>query len=349
MLEKLRGGILDVFSAVSRRAAAVVATAILVMVCGGFTFATQNTITIAESGSTPVQIKTEDTNVAKILSKQGIVLNHGDEMNYALSDEVQNHAVIMIQRSNTVVLNYMGESKSVPTTETTVEGFLKEQGIVTDGDDRVEPALDTPIQEGLTITAVIYDHHTVTVQEDIAYKSVERVNTALAPGERQVIQNGVNGVLEYEYDISYEDGKEINRTIVRETILANPVEEIVEYAPDEEWQLGVIPASRPTRYTKVARFRATAYDASPADNGIWAGKTSTGMPLVYGVIAVDPRVIPYGTRMYIESVDGQYVYGYAIAGDCGGAIKGNKVDLFFPNRSTCYQFGRRDVNIYFLD
>ena len=53
--------------------------------------------------------------------------------------------------------------------------------------------------------------------------------------------------------------------------------------------------------------------------------------------------------MYIESVDGQYVYGYAIAGDCGGAIKGKKVDLFFPNRGTCYQFGRRDVNIYFMD
>ena len=96
-------------------------------------------------------------------------------------------------------------------------------------------------------------------------------------------------------------------------------------------------------------FEATAYDSSVADNGPWAGVTSTGMQMGYGVIAVDPTVIPYGTRMYIESVDGKYKYGYAIAGDCGGAIKGKKVDLFYWSRTDCLNFGRRDVKIYFLD
>ncbi len=349
MLKRLRGRIANVSSLAWRKAAIVITAAALVMVCGGFTFAAQNTVTIADTGRVPVQIKTSDTNVGKILSKQGIVLNQGDELNYALSDHVEDDAVIKIYRSSTVILTYMGETKAYTTAKTTVGEVLQELGIVVDESDSIMPAIATPVTEDLAISVILRDHHTVTVQEEIAYQTQEIENAELAAGERRILQHGVNGVIEYEYDILYQDGKEINRALVRETKLSDPVEEIVEYGPEEEWSLGAIPASRPTRYTRVARFKATAYDASPADNGIWAGKTSTGMPLVYGVIAVDPRVIPYGTKMYIESVDGQYIYGYAIAGDCGGAIKGNKVDLFFPSRRTCTQFGRRDVNIYFLD
>lgn len=349
MLENLRGKIASISSLAKRRAALVVAAAILVTTCCSFTYAAQNTVTIADTGRAPIQIKTEDTNVGKILSKQGIVLNQGDELNYALSDEIRDDAVIKIYRSSTVFVSYMGETKTVATAKTKVADVLQELGITVDDNDQVEPATDTPVSEGLAIRVVVNDSHTVTVQEDIAYQTQERENKNLASGERRVAQNGQNGVVEYEYNIQYQDGKEISRELIRETRLSDPVEEIVEYGPEDVWQLGAVPASRPSRYSRVQRFQATAYDASPADNGIWAGKTSTGMPLVYGVVAVDPRVIPYGTKMYIESVDGQYVYGYAIAGDCGGAIKGNRVDLFFPSRSTCNQFGRRDVNIYFLD
>ena len=68
-----------------------------------------------------------------------------------------------------------------------------------------------------------------------------------------------------------------------------------------------------------------------------------------GVVAVDPRVIPLGTRLYIETADGSYIYGNAVAGDTGGAIKGNKIDLFMNSYSECMQFGRRTVNVYILD
>ena len=68
----------------------------------------------------------------------------------------------------------------------------------------------------------------------------------------------------------------------------------------------------------------------------------------YGVIAVDPRVIPLGTKLYIETTDGSYTYGYSIAADTGGAIKGNKVDLFFPSHGEALQFGRKTVNVYIM-
>jgi len=63
---------------------------------------------------------------------------------------------------------------------------------------------------------------------------------------------------------------------------------------------------------------------------------------------VDPRMIPYGTRMFIVSNDGAYVYGLATAEDCGGAIKGNRVDLYFDSNYDCFQFGIRDCTIYIL-
>ena len=349
MLKKLRGRISNLSSSVKRNAALVLTSALIVTTCCNFTYATQNFVTISDAGNIPVQIYTADTNVGKILSKQGIVLNEGDELNYDLADNINSDAVIQIYRAMDISLTYMGETKTYRTTETKVKDILKELNIKVDGDDVIEPSLDTVVDEGASIKVVHYDNHNVNVQEDIPYNTREIENPALAEGERKVVQQGQNGVLEYAYNVKYENGVEISRELVRETILANPVEEIVEYGPESVWELGVVPASRPTRYSRVERYTATAYDASPADNGICAGKTSTGMPLVYGVIAVDPRVIPYGTKMYIESVDGQFKYGYAIAGDCGGAIKGKKVDLFFPNRSTCYKFGRRDVNIYFLD
>ncbi len=349
MFKKLKGKLSVRAKRVNKKAALLLAITYAVATFSGFAYAAPNLVTITDTESAPVQIRTTDTNVGKILSKQGIILNEGDRVNYALTDNVKGDAVIKIVRAISVNITYMGETKSYLTSEKTVGNILAEQGLATDADDVVTPSVDEEVSEGAAIVVVTYDTHSVTVQEEVAYPTTEIENAALAPGERIVTQAGKNGVNEYVYEIRYENGIEVSKTLVRDAILSNPVEEIVECGPSSVWELGVVPASAPANYSRVEVFNATAYDASPADNGPWAGKTSTGMPLVYGVIAVDPKVIPYGTKMYIESVDGQYKYGYAIAGDCGGAIKGKKVDLFFPSRSTCYSFGRRPVKIYFLD
>ncbi len=98
------------------------------------------------------------------------------------------------------------------------------------------------------------------------------------------------------------------------------------------------------RYSKVLTCNATAYSCEG-----YTGHTATGTIARVGAIAVDPKVIPYGTRMYIVSNDGKYIYGYAVAEDCGGAIKGYKIDLYFNTIAECYQFGRRDCTVYILD
>lgn len=94
-------------------------------------------------------------------------------------------------------------------------------------------------------------------------------------------------------------------------------------------------------YTKALSVTATAYCLK--------GTTASGTQSRYGAIAVDPSVIPLGTKMYIVSDDGKWIYGYATAEDTGGAIKGNKIDLFYDSYDTCIQFGRRSCTVYILD
>lgn len=94
-------------------------------------------------------------------------------------------------------------------------------------------------------------------------------------------------------------------------------------------------------YSKVLTMNATSYTDDPAENGGYS-TTRMGTPLRYGVVAVDPSVIPLGTRLYIEG------YGYAVAEDTGGAIKGNKIDLCYTDRTKASAFGRRNVKVYIL-
>ena len=95
-------------------------------------------------------------------------------------------------------------------------------------------------------------------------------------------------------------------------------------------------------YKKVMNMTATAYSAFKKSGGY--GKTASGMTARFGVVAVDPKVIPLGTKLYVEG------YGYAVAADTGGAIKGNKIDLCFekPNKELM-AFGRKTVTVYILE
>ena len=131
-----------------------------------------------------------------------------------------------------------------------------------------------------------------------------------------------------------------------------PTAEETEPAEEDETEYPIIGENTITTasgevltYTHTMTVEATAYTKTDAGCDDW---TATGTLARYGAIAVDPSVIPYGTRMYIVSWDGSFIYGYATAEDCGGAINGARVDLYFDTTAECFQFGRRDCIIYFL-
>ena len=107
----------------------------------------------------------------------------------------------------------------------------------------------------------------------------------------------------------------------------------------------LLPTGEQLDYTRVDYVRATAYTHS--DPGC-TSTTATGTKVHHGTVAVDPRYIPYGTRMFIMASDGSYIYGLCEAEDCGGDIKGDRVDLYLPNTEACMEFGRRRCTVYFL-
>lgn len=328
--------------------AAALCSVFIVSTCCSFAYATPNTITICDSDSTPITVKTNNASVEKVLAKQGIVLNAGDETSVALNDSVSDKSVIQIYRAVAVKVTVNGVTSEYQTTKRLVADVLADIGVEASEED-VFPRMTDVVETGSEIIVNQEEAHIVSVSETIPYQVIETENGNLAPGERVITQYGENGEREITYKVYYKDGAEVSRERIGELVLADPIAELVEFSPQEEFEVGKIPASRPTNYSRMDVYTATAYDASYEDNGPWAGVTSTGMTMGYGVIAVDPKVIPYGTKMYIESADGKYIYGYAIAGDCGGAIKGKKVDLFYWSKAQCNEFGRRAVNIYFLD
>ena len=193
---------------------------------------------------------------------------------------------------------------------------------------------------------VTYEEITETVA--VGFNTIKRVNYELQAGSTSVVREGENGEKTISYKVKYENGKEVSREVVSEVVTKAPVDKIVEYG-NTKTETQPQEAKKSFSYKYYIDCKATAYDLSPEENGGFGGQTATGVPLDKGVIAVDPRVIPLGTRVYIEAIDGSWSYGYAVAADTGGAIKGKRVDLCYRTRSECIQFGVRPCRVYVLD
>ena len=206
---------------------------------------------------------------------------------------------------------------------------------------------DKVLENNNSVGKNLVSYLNVEETQEIEYNTIKKLNYALAPGETNVICEGEVGLKDCEVKVKLIGGVEVSREIINETITKNPVDKIVEYGSSDK---RVQPKTTSSLdYKAVLICKATAYDLSPEENGGYGGMTATGVPLDKGVIAVDPRVIPLGSRVYIEALDGSWSYGYAVAADTGGAIKGKKVDLCYRTRYECIQFGRRDCRVYILN
>jgi 3D (Asp-Asp-Asp) domain-containing protein len=184
----------------------------------------------------------------------------------------------------------------------------------------------------------------------IPYKTINNDNPKLKHGLKRSVREGSEGKKEKIYKVVKEDGKEVRRTLVKESVALNPVDKVVEH--------GTMLSHKTSRgdflrYDKVLNMRATAYTASFADTGKHPGHpefgiTYTGVKARKGIIAVDPRVIPLGTKVYVEVAGDIPDYGYAVAADIGSAIKGDLIDLYFDSQSFVNKWGCKRVKVYIL-
>ncbi len=187
------------------------------------------------------------------------------------------------------------------------------------------------------------------VIEELAYDTVYMFDDQLLQGKVEIEQKGVMGLKEVTFTISEVDGEVIEKAVTGEAILSFPVTRIIKQGTKEHEtkEVEIIEEHDMLGAVKKLVMNASAYTLNKSSTGKNPGSpgygiTASGMRAQHGIVAVDPNVIPLGTKLYIDG------YGYAVAGDTGGSIKGNKIDLFYNTQNECVEFGRKDINVYIL-
>lgn len=327
----------------------VLVASVSVMMLG---FVIPKEVTLVDGGQEKV-VTTARIFVEEVLAEQGVILRQGDRISAPLNAAVKNNDRIEIQRATKIVLTDGGKTENIYSCEPVLKDALADCGITLGEHDEYEPSLDTLVTEGLEVNICRINVFEETKSVAIPKREIVRRNGKKQLGTNTVIEEGWNGAKSVTYKVVTRNGEEVSRDVLSETVLWDACDSIIEKGTSlKGLELGekiVAKSKDELNASKVLVCTATAYDASPASNGIYAGQTATGMKPAYGVVAVDPRVIPLGSKLYIEAVDGSWTYGYAIAGDTGGAIKGNKVDLFHDTAYECRQFGRRQAKVYVLN
>lgn len=289
--------------------------------------------------------------LGKVLDDNNIKIGQDDKISKKLDCEVKDGDKVYIKKAVDVKLRVDGKNLIVKTSEDSVEDMLNKEGIKINKQDRVLPSKEQKISDGLDVSVVRVTSKVIKENKELNFTTVVKKDNNLQNGKKKVIQPGKKGEKTISTKVVFEDGKEVSRKVVGESISKKPISQVVA--------VGTMQVARPSRgvgssfnYRNVMKMRATAYSADEVCTGKGSGDpyfgiTATGTrakrnPNGYSTIAVDPRVIPLGTKVYVEG------YGLAIAEDVGGAIKGNRIDVFVNTVSQANTWGVRWVNVYIL-
>ncbi len=292
------------------------------------------------------------SNVDDALKKANISLNKYDKLSMDKETKLKDGMKLIIDRAEAVDVKVDGKNLQVLTTFNKVEDILNQHNIEVGEKDKVIPALDERINSDREIEIVRVTEEFVKEEVELPFETITKENDSLDSKIVKKIQEGKEGKKEIEYKVTYENGVEVSREVVNEEIIDEPIDEIVEKGTAK---FLVASRGQVLRYEKAIVMSATAYDLSYESTGKrpgdpYYGITRSGTKARPGVVAVDPKVIPLGTKLYIESLDSEWEdYGLASAEDTGGAIKGNKIDLFMENSEDVQKFGRRNVKVYILE
>ncbi|MEJ9279687.1 MULTISPECIES: ubiquitin-like domain-containing protein [Ureibacillus] len=287
------------------------------------------------------EIWTTETKVKNILSEANIQVAEYDEVSIPLDQDLGDENQIKINKAFQVTLVDGTEMKQVWSTSTTVANFLKQQKITLNELDRVEKKLSDKLKPNDEVTIVRVEKVTDVVEEEINYPVETRSDSSLLKGREKVISQGKKGKVSRTYEITKENGKVVKKVLKNEQIIEKPKAKVVAVGTK-------VVTAKVSRGTSASgkEFYVTATAYTPYCDGC-SGTSAAGINLRGNpnlkVIAVDPNVIPLGSKVWVEG------YGYAIAGDTGGAIKGNKIDVLVQSKQEAIQWGRKKVRIKVLD
>ena len=253
-----------------------------------------------------------------------------------------------------VTIKYHGKTTRTVSFGETVAQLLHRLKLPVSGEDVVSHGMDMLVSEGTEIRI----DRVVTSREvyasDVAHDVLRCQDPTLPAGTERILTEGVDGELRCEAEVTYINGTEFRRLVQSRRVTRPSVTEVIAVGTGKTQKTDrplisdgfiTLPTGEVLTYTDTATIRATAYTHTDAGCDFI---TSTGTTVRWGTVAVDPRYIPYGTRMFIMAANGSYVYGIAVAEDCGGDIKGDRMDLYMPTYEQCMEFGRRVCTVYFL-
>lgn len=301
-------------------------------------------IVMVQDGKRKEVWSTADT-VDELLKDQDLSLKEQDKITPSKSTKLKANMEVAIDKAFSLKLVVGGDEKQVWSTSTTVADFLKQQGVKLNDLDRVEPELTEKVEAENTVNVVRIEKVTDVVEEPVDFAVITKKDDSLSKGKEKIVKEGKDGLVSKKYEVIKENGKEVKRELLSEKVVNKKQDKVVTVGT----RTTVAQASRGVTNVssssgKEIYVSSTAYTASCKG---CSGVTSTGVDLKSNpgakIIAVDPNVIPMGSKVYVEG------YGYAVAADKGGAIKGNRIDVFFSSKNDAYRWGVKRVKIRVLD
>lgn len=316
----------------------------------GITFAS-NAVYIHD-GKDVTLVYTTEKDPKDILKSQNLTLGANDKLEFTGFEN--NTGTITIKRAFDVTVTADGETKTVSLAEGTVADALTLAGVTMADEDRINVAPTEALHAGTAIVVNRVTTRMVNKTEEVPFTTTEKKTPMLKKGTTKVVTPGVAGEVVSVSKETLVDGKVVKSEFVEKKQTKAPVnqEVLVGTAPKTPVSQVTPPSSLelttngvPGNYTKVLTGKAAAYSARKG------AKTASGRYAIPGHVAVDPRIIPYGTKLYIATPDNSFVYGYAVAADTGTALREGKiiVDLFFNTYEETCRFGIKNVNIYVLE
>lgn len=295
------------------------------------------------------------TDPAEVLGQAGVELKEYDSYTTA---PVEGAETITINRAQTITIRYHGQTTVATSLGETAGELLQRLGLEVSGEDVVSHGMEEQIYDGMELVIDRVVTRRETYSRTLSHETSRCNDSSLPAGMEEVLVEGEDGEVLCTADITYINGIEKTRNVISEKVTKMPVAEIIgvgtgepvdttgsDNVPVIEDGRITLPTGEVLTYTDTATIRATAYTHTDEGCDFF---TATGTTVRWGTVAVDPRYIPYGTRMFIMSADGSYVYGIAVAEDCGGDIKGDRMDLYMPTYEQCREFGRKVCTVYFL-
>lgn len=310
----------------------------------------KNTYVITD-GSRVFTYTTYATDPITVLGEAGLKLDENDTYT---TQAGLGSSEITIQRSQSISIRYHGEAMTASSFGETVQELLARLNISLNGNDVLSLPLETDTYDGmqLRIDQVLTQNQTYTTT--IPHGTSYCHDATLPNGMEEVVTPGVDGELRCSAAVTYVNGVETGRQVLTQSVSRPAVEEVVALgtgmavktasAADMPVITGdkiYLPTGEVLSYTQAIPGRASAYYNR--------GTTATGTEARPGVAAVDPSFLPFGTRFFVVSKDGAYIYGIACAEDAGDDnIVGSRIDLWYPTYEECIQFGNREIIIYIL-